>query len=180
MTAGTISRLLAGYILGIGIFIVGIPWLAILCARLLDRLIGLPQPFTSGVGLAVFIPLSLFGLFWAVWSNLYLLIIGRGGPTESFGVGISPPTRRLVTSGPYRHTRNPMVLGALTIYLSTGFLFPSISLFVIIFPVLCILSYLLITRGEEKRLGRELGEEYLRYREWVPMYLPQPWRVRRP
>lgn len=179
MTAGTVSRLLAGYIVGIGIFIVGIPWLAILCARLLDRLIGLPHPFTPGVGLAVFVPLSLFGLFWAVWSNIYLLIIGKGGPAESFGVAISPPTRKLVTSGPYRYTRNPMVFGALIIYLSTGFLFPSISLFVIILPLLCILSYLLITRSEEKRLERDFGEEYHSYRKRVPMYLPRPWRVRR-
>lgn len=178
MTGGRLARFVAGYLLGGGIFLVCLPWLASYCALLLDRVLGLPQPFSPVVGLGIFIPVVAFGLFWAAWSNLYLLVKGRGGPTETFGVAVSPPTQRLVTSGPYRYTRNPMVFGALTVYLSMGFLFPSISLFVIVLPVLCLLSYVVITRGEERRLEREFGEEYSLYRQRVPRYLPLPWRWR--
>ena len=178
MTGARLARLVAGYLLGGGIFLVCIPWLALYCARLVDRLLALPQPFSPVVGLGVFIPLVAFGLFWAAWSNVYLMVKGRGGPAETFGVAVSPPTQRLVVSGPYRYTRNPMVFGALTVYLSTGFLFRSISLLVIMFPILCLLSYVVIAWGEERRLQREFGEEYSLYRQRVPRYLPLPWRWR--
>ncbi len=46
--------------------------------------------------------LGAAGLGFVVWSNVSLLVAGKGGPADVFGVAISPRTRQLVTSGPYQ------------------------------------------------------------------------------
>jgi len=108
-----------------------------------------------------------------IWSNTALLFIGKGGPTEGFGVEVSPRTKFLVTSGPYRYTRNPMVFGAYSIYLALAVFinsYQSIILVVIFLPV--IIFYL--KKSEEKRLLTDFGEDYLKYREKVSLLIPLP------
>ncbi len=118
---------------------------------------------------ALLIPGSVFML----WSNAALFFKGKGGPTEAFGVEISPKTKFLVTTGPYSYTRNPMVFGACCIYLGLAVYINSYSslIFVILFFPLIILF---LRKSEEKRLMRDFCEEFIDYRKRVSLLIPLP------
>jgi protein-S-isoprenylcysteine O-methyltransferase Ste14 len=54
--------------------------------------------------------LSIAGLTLVIWSVRIQYTLGRGTPAPAVA------TQKLVTQGPYAHTRNPMTLGALLMY----------------------------------------------------------------
>ncbi len=117
------------------------------------------------------IPLLIVGVIFAIWSNIDLLRIGKGGPTDIFNIAISPRTKKLVISGPYRYTRNPMVFGMNSIYFAIAvYLNSLISLIFVILFLLVITIYLRL--AEEKRLLKDFGNEYLEYKRNVSMIIP--------
>jgi len=115
--------------------------------------------------------LLLIGIIFLLWSNLYLFQIGKGGPAEGMGVAISPRTKKLVISGPYRYCRNPMVFGALSVYLALVIYLNSISGLISLIILLCGAMFYL-KYSEEKRLLRDFGSDYIEYRKKVPMIIP--------
>jgi len=81
----------------------------------------------------------------------------------------SPPVH-LVTSGPYRISRNPMYVAMTTILLGWAWAFHSQSLmWYAAFMVLAFHARILL--GEEPRLAREFSEAWRRYRAEVPRWL---------
>jgi protein-S-isoprenylcysteine O-methyltransferase Ste14 len=72
------------------------------------------------------------------------------------------PPRRLVVRGPYRHVRNPMISGVLSILLGEAILLGSVPLLVwfLVFFALSALSMLLI---EEPLLESRFGSDYVTY-----------------
>ena len=91
------------------------------------------------------------GLVFAVGSNAALLFQGQGGPTDGFGIAVSPRTRHLVTTGLYRYTRNPMVFGTNLVYLAIVVHLGSVSgLVVLALFVSVLIPYL--RWAEERRL----------------------------
>lgn len=115
----------------------------------------------------------LFGLFWASWAWYSLLAVGRGHPQEAFGFAIAPSTRHLVATGPYGHTRNPMVFGFLVVLAGLGLLFESASATILLPISLGLLFALYLRFFEEPNLVKRFGEGYARYRRAVPMILPR-------
>jgi len=108
-----------------------------------------------------------------VWSNTSLFLTGKGGPTQGFGIEISPKTKVLVTKGPYRYTRNPMVFGAYSIYIALAFYlnsYTSLILVLLFLPVIVIY----LKKSEEKRLLEDFSEAYLKYRDSVSLLIPFP------
>lgn len=88
------------------------------------------------------------------------------------------PPKKLVVAGPYRYMRNPMISGVLVVLLGEALFFGSLAIFV------CAVAFFLINHfyfifSEEPGLARRFGEEYLRYRENVPRWLPRlkPWQA---
>ncbi|MFY9268274.1 MAG: isoprenylcysteine carboxylmethyltransferase family protein [Candidatus Manganitrophaceae bacterium] len=76
------------------------------------------------------------------------------------------PTTAIVTSGPYRFTRNPLYLSLTLLYLGISFLW-RISGPILLLPlVLLIIRWGVINR-EETYLENKFGEEYLRYKAGV-------------
>lgn len=79
------------------------------------------------------------------------------------------PQKTLITSGPYRISRNPLYLGIVCMATGSGLLFGS--------PMMLLLSAIIFVicdlwiRREEKDLERDFGEEYLRYQSNVPRWL---------
>jgi protein-S-isoprenylcysteine O-methyltransferase Ste14 len=116
--------------------------------------------------------LLILGLALAIWTVRLQLTIGQGTPAPW-----DPPVK-LVVQGPYRHVRNPMITGAFLIIAAESLFFHSCftSLWLLIFIGL---NLVYIPRVEEDELAKRFGEEYLRYLDHVPRWIPRvrPWRM---
>jgi protein-S-isoprenylcysteine O-methyltransferase Ste14 len=165
-------RYFLGYFIGLGLFYITIPSLfGGLHYLSLNYLQYTLIPFSwLRKTLLVF---SLFwGLFFALWSNICLRTVGRGGPTDGFGKAVSPRTRKLVTTGPYRYTRNPMAFGTFLCYFALALYLNSIPV-VVFLIILLPLALAYIRRWEERRLAADFGEKFAEYRKRVPMFFPR-------
>ena len=91
---------------------------------------------------------------------------GAGGP------GMKRPPERLVTSGPYALTRNPMYLGHL-VFLA-GLTLTTRSRVVGAVAVALLPWFDARAREDEARLGELFGDDYERYRRAVPRWVPRP------
>ncbi len=101
-----------------------------------------------------------------------LLIRGSMGEITKAGTTYVPwgtPTK-LVTSGPYRVSRNPGYLGLVLIQFGLAALSNSLWLVAATVPAVLLTHFGVILREEEK-LGRELGEAYQRYRSSVRRWI---------
>ena len=81
----------------------------------------------------------------------------------------SPP-RCLVTSGPYRWSRNPMYIGVVTILLGWWLLWDSRTLLTYTLAVACVF-YVRVLTMEEPWAARHFGAEWEAYRANVPRWI---------
>jgi protein-S-isoprenylcysteine O-methyltransferase Ste14 len=117
--------------------------------------------------------LFIIGIVFILWSNIYLFAIGKGGPADWFGKTVSPRSKYLVTKGPYRFSRNPMVFGGFSGFFATALLFNSIIGIGVVILLFCF-SIPMIKFFEEKRLLNDFGEQYIQYRQKVSIIIPWP------
>ena len=152
-----------GYLLGLIIFVIGIPALMWLVS-------GRTFPYIpdSVVLCVVAVLFALCGLALSIYSIVYMRIVGKGNPFDAYGHEVAPRTMNLMTNGPYRLCRNPMLVG---IYLY------DIGILVWLWSVLPIFVFLvevvLLTiqvHSEEKRLEKDFGKDYLDYKKRVGRY----------
>ncbi len=166
-------RYLLGYLIGGTLFLVVIPGVLILASRWLDHHVGLQLVPIPGLRIALALILALTGLAFAFWSGVVQYIVGQGGPLEVADVAVSPQTQRLVVTGPYRYTRNPMLFGAVTLYLGIAvYLSSLVALALVVLWAAFMLS--VVVPSEERRLLRDFGSEYEAYRCRVSRFIP--WR----
>ena len=164
-------RHIIGYAIGITIFAFLIPLGLIDLSRIDHQFLKIVLIDSELLRIIISLPVFLIGVVFMIWSNIFLFMIGKGGPADGFNVSISPRTKKLVIIGPYRYSRNPMVFGAFSLYISLGiFLNSVICLLVILVFIFVIIYYLRMT--EEKRLLKDFGDEYLDYKSKVPMIFP--------
>ncbi|WP_243348708.1 methyltransferase family protein [Parabacteroides sp. FAFU027] len=116
-------------------------------------------------------PFLVVGAVFAIWSNIFLFNVGKGGPAQAFNISISPKTKKLVTTGPYRYSRNPMMFGAFTLYFGVGILQNSLICLLTVLAFFTFMSYM-IKFSEEKRLLDDFGDEYLEYKKKVSRFIP--------
>ena len=146
-----------GYFLGFVIFIVGIPALMWLVAGRP----GFADIPTGRLGLSALIALA--GLALSVWSIVYMKHVGKGNPFDAMGHEVAPRTKHLMTDGPYKLSRNPMLSGTYLYYAGiVGALWSGWAL--LVFAVVAGLMSLQV-RSEEKRLEADFGDEYLEYKK---------------
>lgn len=62
---------------------------------------------------SVAVLMMLGGLAMSVWTIVYMRQRGKGNPMDAFGHEVAPRTQYLMTDGPYRINRNPMLTGTL-------------------------------------------------------------------
>lgn len=88
------------------------------------------------------------------------------------GTGIMPfsPATALVTSGPYRFTRNPMYLGLAGTLLGAAVLMGTLTPFVVIPAFMALVADRFI-QSEETQLERTFGSQYLDYKARVRRWL---------
>jgi protein-S-isoprenylcysteine O-methyltransferase Ste14 len=87
------------------------------------------------------------------------------------------PPQHLVIVGPYRHVRNPMISGVLSVLLAEALFFGSLPILAW-FGFFLLANSIYIPLAEEPGLEKRFGEEYLRYKQHVPRWIPRltPWR----
>ena len=146
-----------GYFLGFAIFIAGIPavmwWVAGMPA--------LPDLPVGRLYLAVLIVLT--GLALSIWSIVYMKRVGKGNPFDAMGHEVAPRTKHLMTEGPYKLSRNPMLSGTYLYYI--GVLIALWSGWALLVFAVVATVMMLQVRSEEKRLQADFGQEYLDYKK---------------
>ena len=146
---------IAGYALGGLMFVLLIP-------SLLWWVSGMPYLLDVPVArMAIALVLAVLGLSLSVWSIVYMRHKGDGNPMDAFGHEVAPRTKHLMTEGPYRLSRNPMLTGSFVYYAGVCVLlwtWQALLVFVVFVVIM-----LLQVRSEEKRLRRDFGEEYEAY-----------------
>ncbi|MBQ7489741.1 MAG: isoprenylcysteine carboxylmethyltransferase family protein [Bacteroidales bacterium] len=153
------------YTIGGLLFVGLIPFLMWLCA-------GCPAVMAAALWRVVASNiLIIIGLALSVWSIVYMRRKGEGNPLDAFGHEVAPRTKHLMTDGPYRLSRNPMLSGVF-IYL-TGislwlWAWQAVLVFVMFIVVMSVQVY-----TEEKRLRSDFGEEYEEYCRKTGRFLPK-------
>ncbi len=84
--------------------------------------------------------------------------------------GAVAPSSALVTSGPYRFTRNPMYLGMASLYAGIALAFGLLWSLALLLVVLVVIDRGVIAR-EERYLERRFGDEYRLYKQQVRRWL---------
>lgn len=109
-----------------------------------------------------FIAVGVGGVLWAGWM------------LQKAGTGIEPgkPSTAIVSSGPYRYSRNPIYVALMAIYLGTAVLFGTVWPLILAPLVKLTMDRLAIYR-EERYLAKKFGEDYLVYYRATPRWLFQ-------
>lgn len=141
----------------------------IFLALVFDKLLNLQVWPQSTLNVALSIPLLAAGSWLWLWS-VSIFLKSSGTP-----VPINPPPK-LVDSGPYAYSRNPMLSGLFLILFGIGFLLQSFSLVIIYTPLFMVIAFLEFKMIEEPELEKRLGSSFLEYRKNVPMFFPYPGR----
>jgi protein-S-isoprenylcysteine O-methyltransferase Ste14 len=107
--------------------------------------------------------LMLLGLALMAWASM---LFRKAGTSFQLRGGGSV----LVTSGPFRFSRNPMYLGMLIWLIGLAVLLGSLIVF--LFPILFfLLANFLVIPLEEKDMERTLGERFIEYKRHVRRWL---------
>ena len=159
-------REILGYTLGGVVFVGGMP-------ALMWLLSGRPRlwPTASTVQALVAAVLILVGLAMSVWAIVYMRRKGDGNPMDAFNHEVAPRTKHLMTDGPYRLSRNPMLTGIFLYLIGCGVWLMKWQ--AAVFFVAFVLVMLLQVRSEEKRLRRDFGEEYEQYCRRTGRFFPR-------
>jgi len=135
--------------------------------RAIDKYFNLPKiPFNLNL---IAYPLIIIGII-IIFSVFYLFInFGEGTPipkqlTSKFA------TKKLVTNGVFKYSRNPFAIGMLMTLVGFGFYIK--SYFMIILTIIIFIGgYLFIVYVEEPDMEQRFGLQYLEYKKKVPRWI---------
>jgi protein-S-isoprenylcysteine O-methyltransferase Ste14 len=138
---------------------------ALALGSLLTLLIPIGPGLASPNALALIVGLSFvaIGLALAVFS-------ARGFRFAGTSVVPGQHATALVTTGPYRVTRNPIYIGSVLVYFGLSIVLTSVWTLFLLVPVLMILQTGVV-KPEEAYLELKFGEAYRQYRARVPRWL---------
>ena len=136
-----------------------------LAATYTDNILNFPKLSLNVWNIFIAAILLKFGLFYVGWSVVHFLK-GKGTP-----VPVNPPSGLIIT-GPYRYTRNPMLIGVFFILFGIGFWIGSLSMIFIFTPLFIIGNTLELKKIEEPELEKRLGKKYMEYKKRTPMFIP--------
>ena len=155
------ARDIIGYIMGLVLFIVLIP-------LLMWKLSGNVDPGTGRI--VVLVVLGVIGIALSIWSIVYMKIVGKGNPMDAFNHEVAPRTSELMTGGPYRICRNPMLLGVFIFY--TGLVICLWSWQALVIFIAYVAIMMVQVSREEKRLEEDFGEAYREYKRRTKKIIP--------
>ncbi len=128
--------------------------------------------------------LLILPFFWFARPTAELLVAGAaltavGLVIRALAAGYIHKDRKLTTTGPYAHTRNPLYLGTFLLGLGVTVAGGHWA-FVVVFVVFFWAIYGKTIRGERDLLTELFGDDYREYARNVPLLFPRltPWRQR--
>ena len=170
--AATGTRVTRTLLTPLGVVIFGaLTALFVLAALRVDQLLNLRGLLPDAARLPTAIPVMALGIAITAWSGFHFLKV-KGTP-----VPFNPPPE-IVTTGPYRHARNPMLTGVFLFLLGLGFAVDSFSLVLFFTPLFILFNVWELKNIEEPELIRRFGDKYVDYRERTPMFIPRLKRLR--
>ncbi len=117
---------------------------------------------------------------WKVARVLGSLLVGSAIPAQIWffltmqrahtPISPSEPVRQVVTTGPFRLSRNPAYVSLTILYVGIASLVNTLWPILLLPAVLAVIQRGVIER-EEHYLERRFGEEYLRYKARVPRWI---------
>ena len=136
-------------------------------------------------GIAFIVVLALHW-FWpmpifdhsALWPGIALVVLGVGialwgrSALRAAGTNVSPslPTTAIVTSGPFRFSRNPLYIALTLVYFGLTLAVNTWWGIVVLIPLVILMHRGVVLR-EERYLEAKFGETYRQYRSKVRRYL---------
>ena len=151
----------------IGVAIFGVFTALFLIAALwVDGLLKLPSLLPDAARLPIATPVIVVGIAITAWSGYHFLKV-KGTP-----VPFNPP-QQVVSTGPYRYARNPMLTGVFLFLFGLGFAFDSFSLVLFFTPLFILINVWELKQIEEPELVKRFGDVYLEYRQRTPMFFPR-------
>ncbi len=159
------NRDLIGYLLGLIIFIIGIPFVMYWAS-------GSPNLGEIGlIQLLILLILAIVGIGLSIWSIVYMKNVGGGNPFDAFNHEVAPRTDSLMTDGPYGICRNPMLLGVFIYHI--GVLIALLSVGALIVFIIEIIIMNVQVKKEEQRLMNDFGKDYEEYVKDSNRFLPK-------
>lgn len=129
-----------------------------------------PALFSFGVFRWLAIPCWALGAVVTIWCAWAFTVLGRGTPSPT------DPPMRLVVSGLYRCVRNPIYTGVVIFLLGHILWHPARSiLWMPLIVMVC--AHLFVTLYEEPQLRKTFGNEYEKYCQSVPRWIPKLRRI---
>ena len=116
------------------------------------------QPAYRWTG-AVLVPV---GIGIIIWGRITMLAAGTN-------INPSRPAVALVTSGPFRFSRNPLYTALMLIFIGLTLAFNTWWGFALLIPVIVVM-YVGVIRREERYLEQKFGESYRQYCSHVRRY----------
>lgn len=110
--------------------------------------------------------LAGFGILMAAHAARLFLRFGEGTPAPW------EPPKKLVVRGAYRHVRNPMLIGVLSVLLGMSLVLGS-TYILIWAAVFFVMNNFYLILFEEPELQRRFGAKYIQYKQQVPRWLPR-------
>tara|TARA_B100000767_G_scaffold150904_1_gene142060 strand:+ start:311 stop:784 length:474 start_codon:yes stop_codon:yes gene_type:complete len=131
-----------------------------------------------GIVIHYFKPLIITGSSWLMYLGVLILIasfLGFGYMVNFYKKNeteIEPTktTSKIITSGLYRYSRNPVYLISCAGPIGLGFIFTTYWAMFAFIPAL-IVVYFTAVKKEEQYLGEKFGQEYLDYKKKVRRWL---------
>ena len=164
-------KMILGYVVGGLLVMVIAPSIIYVITSLCDSVYRIEVIQNAVIRWIILMILLGIGLGYGVWSVIIQNTVGQGGPVEIGNIEISPKTKNLVVSGPYKYTRNPMLFGTLLIYLALALFMNSITAVVLVGAIFTFMLTVVV-KMEEKRLLKDFGKQYEEYRKKVSMFIP--------
>jgi len=151
----------------VGVIIFGaFIFIFVLAAIYTDNILNLPELSLNVWNIIISALLLISGLFCVGWSVFHFVKV-KGTP-----VPVNPPPK-LVCTGPYFYSRNPMLTGIYLLMFGIGFGIGSLSLILIFTPLFILVNTIELKIIEEPELEKRLGKEYLEYKKRTPMFIPR-------
>lgn len=149
------------------VFFLSVIVIFVVLSLVLDTFLGFPRFLPRSLYVWISLPAVVCGALLVMWSMFHFFKV-KGTP-----VPFNPPPK-LVTTGPYRYVRNPMLSGLFILLFGLGGLLRSVSLTFMFTPLFVLFNIFELKMIEEPELVQRLGKEYSVYRDRTPMFIPLP------